>query len=245
MIKYEFPLNERIRRLIRLEHLFSRTQSAVLSSQKYTEYIIFERIFELMQTASRSDLKVDLLQETQRQIVKIKGKTKTKLNQNILIKLKKIKINLEKARIHPGFFFGDDKFLQEIKSRNDTPYGITSVDFPEFQFWLQNQPSQIKKDYITKKLMPFYPIKDAISTILGLIRLNTEISSVIAETGVYQKKLNPHLKLDLITLMINKSLKSIPNISSNKYAISIQFKNAKTHCNTEKDIKFKIGLASL
>mgnify|MGYP005620845705 FL=1 len=93
--------------------------------------------------------------------------------------------------------------------------------------------------------MPFYPIKDAISTILGLIRSNTEISSVIAETGVYQKKLNPHLKLDLITLTINKSLKSIPNISSNKYAISIQFKNAKTHCNTEKDIKFKIGLASL
>ena len=74
MIKYEFPLNERIRRLIRLEELFSKTTSALTSTQKFSTYIAFERLFELMQTASRSDLKVDLMQEAERQKIKIKAK---------------------------------------------------------------------------------------------------------------------------------------------------------------------------
>ena len=72
MIKYEFPLNERVRRFIRLEQLFNKTQSAILSSQKYSEFNIFERIFELMQTASRTDLKVDLMQEIERKIITLK-----------------------------------------------------------------------------------------------------------------------------------------------------------------------------
>ena len=72
MIKYEFPLNERTRKLLRLEQLFNKTQTALLSSNKYNEYIIFERIFELMQTASRTDLKVELIQEVERKVIHIK-----------------------------------------------------------------------------------------------------------------------------------------------------------------------------
>ena len=130
MIKYEFPLNERVRRFIRLEQLFNKTQSAILSSQKYSEFNIFERIFELMQTASRTDLKVDLMQEVERKIITLKKESRTKKNEQLLIKLRKIKVNLEKAKIHSGFFFGNDKLIQEIKARSDSPFGITSIDFP-------------------------------------------------------------------------------------------------------------------
>lgn len=245
MIKYEFPLNERIRRFIRLEQLFSKTQSATLSSQKYSEFNTFERIFELMQTASRTDLKVDLMQEVERKIIDIKKQRRTKINDQLLIKLRKIKINLEKAKIHPGFFFGNDKLLQEIKTRSDSPFGITSIDFPEFHYWLQNQSSQSKKEYINKKLQPYYPIKEAISILLTILRTNSKASNVTAETGVYQRKLDPVLKIDLITIIAKKSLKSFPSISSNKYAISIHFNNAKTQAQIDKDINFKISLSSL
>ena len=152
MIKYEFPLNERTRKLLRLEQLFHKTQTALLSSNKYNEYNIFERIFELMQTASRTDLKVELIQEVERKVIHIKKLKRTKFNDRLLIRLRKIKVSLEKATIQPGFYFGNDKLLQEIKTRRDSPFGITSIDFPEFHFWLQNQTTQYKKDYLNKKL---------------------------------------------------------------------------------------------
>lgn len=245
MIKYEFPLNERTRKLLRLEQLFNKTQTALLSSNKYNEFNIFERIFELMQTASRTDLKVELIQEIERKIIKIKKAKKTKINNQLLIKLRKIKVSLEKSTIQPGFFFGNDKLLQEIKTRSDSPFGITSVDFPEFHYWLQNQNTQFKRDYLNKKLSSYQPIKDAITALLGILRTNLKTSSVTSENGVFQKKLDPILKIDLVTIIVKKSLKFYPNISSNKYAISIHFNDAKTQNQVTKAMNFRISLSSL
>ena len=245
MIKYEFPLNERIRKLLRLEQLFNKTQTALLSSNKYIENTIFERIFELMQTASRTDLKVELIQEVERKIIHIKKLKRTKLNDKLLIRLRKIKTGLGKVTIQPGFYFGNDKLLQEIKTRRDSPFGITSVDFPEFHYWLQNQTKQFKKDYLNKKLSSFSPIKDAISSLLEILRAKEETLSVSAEEGVYQKKLDPSLKIDLVTIQAKNSLRSYPTISSNKYAISIHFNDIKTQNQITKTINFKISLSSL
>ena len=245
MIKYEFPLNERTRKLLRLEQLFNKTQTALLSSNKYNEYNIFERIFELMQTASRTDLKVELIQEVERKIIHIKKLKRTKLNDKLLIRLRKIKTGLGKLTIQPGFYFGNDKLLQEIKTRRDSPFGITSVDFPEFHYWLQNQTKQFKKDYLNKKLSSFSPIKDAISSLLEILRAKEETLSVSAEEGVYQKKLDPSLKIDLVTIQAKNSLRSYPTISSNKYAISIHFNDIKTQNQITKTINFKISLSSL
>jgi cell division protein ZapD len=198
-----------------------------------------------MQTASRTDLKVDLMQEVERKIIILKKETRTKKNEQLLIKLRKIKVNLEKAKIHSGFFFGNDKLIQEIKARNDSPFGITSIDFPEFHFWLQNQSPIFKKEYINKKLLPYYPIRDAIYTLLSILRSKAKTHNVSTMDGVYQKKLDPALKIDLITITAKKSLRSFPCISSNKYAINVHFNDAKTQNQINKIINFKIGLSSL
>ena len=198
-----------------------------------------------MQTASRTDLKVELIQEVERKVIHIKKLKRSKFNDRLLIRLRKIKVSLEKATIQPGFYFGNDKLLQEIKTRRDSPFGITSVDFPEFHYWLQNQTTRFKKDYLNKKLSSFDPIKDAIFTLLKILRAKEKTLSVEAEEGVYQKKLDPSLKIDLVTIMAKKSLRSYPNISSNKYAISIHFNDIKSQNQITKTVNFKISLASL
>ena len=81
MIRYEFPLNERIRKLIRVEELFLKIDVLATSAKKYTEFSLFERLFELMLTASRSDLKVDLIQEIERQKLKLRSKAKSSSDQ--------------------------------------------------------------------------------------------------------------------------------------------------------------------
>ncbi len=240
MIKYEFPLNERIRRFLRFDELFNKTNNLMEEFDKNNEYFVFERLFELMQTASRSDLRIDLMQETVRQILKFKKKSKTKKNNELIDKLLLVKSDLEKAKINPSYHFGNDKFLQEIKSRNDSPFGITKVDFPELQYWIEHESNAFRKNYLYQKLLSFQPIENAIKTLTQILRASGESIALEAPLGVYQNKLDPTLRFDLITLTLKKHLKYIPIVSSNKYAFSVHFNHAVKNIKSDNNIQFKI-----
>ena len=77
MIHYEFPLNERTRKFMRLEEIFLRSESQLSGKGKYKENDLFDTLFNLMGTATRSDLKVELIQEVERQRYKFKLLNKT------------------------------------------------------------------------------------------------------------------------------------------------------------------------
>ena len=67
MIIYEYPLNERIRTLLRLEDLFDRVDFFVAQDSPFDHQAGLIGIFEILEVASRGDLKSDLLQELDRQ----------------------------------------------------------------------------------------------------------------------------------------------------------------------------------
>ena len=67
MILYEFPFNERIRTYLRLEHLFSRFGQLVPRSEPVDHHFALTTLFEIMDVASRSELKSDVLKDLDRQ----------------------------------------------------------------------------------------------------------------------------------------------------------------------------------
>ena len=67
MITYEYPLNERIRTLLRLEDLFDRVDFFISQDAPLDHQAALTSIFEILEVASRGDLKSDLLQELDRQ----------------------------------------------------------------------------------------------------------------------------------------------------------------------------------
>jgi cell division protein ZapD len=67
VITYEYPLNERIRTLLRLEDLFERSRHFVARSEPHDHHMALLTLFEIMEVAGRADLKSDLLQELERQ----------------------------------------------------------------------------------------------------------------------------------------------------------------------------------
>ena len=67
MITYEYPLNERIRTLLRLEDLFERSRHFIARSDPQDHHMALLTLFEIMEVAGRADLKSDLLQELERQ----------------------------------------------------------------------------------------------------------------------------------------------------------------------------------
>ena len=67
MTLYEYPLNERIRTLLRLEDLFTRFDHFAGSPGPLEHHVALTTLVEILEVASRADLKSDLLQELERQ----------------------------------------------------------------------------------------------------------------------------------------------------------------------------------
>ena len=245
MIRYEFPLNEKTRKFLRLEEIFLKADMQLASRMKYSGYALFETLLDIMASASKSDLKIELIQELERQRGKVSKLPKTQKNILIILQLKKLRGMLDKSSIKPGFYFGSDKFLQEVKARSDSPFGILSTDFPEMQLWLQTQTPQSRKLYFKDKFTPFLPIKLSITYLNALLRGNVKIDSQIIKNDRYDVKLDSAKKNDLVVVELSKFSGLIPTLSSNKYAININFNSVKKNKRLEfKSIKFKIGVSS-
>ena len=67
VIRYEHPLNERIRTLMRLEDLYRRVQHFAAQAEAPDHHAALLALFEITDVAARADLKTDILQELERQ----------------------------------------------------------------------------------------------------------------------------------------------------------------------------------
>jgi cell division protein ZapD len=67
LILYEYPFNESIRTMLRLEHLFDRLGRLMPRDETVDHHYALATLFEIMDVASRADLKSDLLKELERQ----------------------------------------------------------------------------------------------------------------------------------------------------------------------------------
>ena len=67
MILYEYPFNERIRTYLRLQHLFNRLSSLMARPEAMDHHFALVTLFEIMEVASRSELKGEVLKDLERQ----------------------------------------------------------------------------------------------------------------------------------------------------------------------------------
>ena len=245
MIHYEFALNEKTRKFLRLEEIFIRAETQLANRIKASGCELFETLFNLMASASRSDLKVELIQEIERQRGKAEKLIRTKKNIALQVALKKHRVMLEKSSIKPGFYFGTDKFLQEIKARSDSPFGILSTDFPEMQLWLQTQTPKSRRLFFKEKFAPFLPIKNAVTFLNSILRESAKMKIHKSNHARYEIKLDSSHKNDLVLVELSENLGVIPALSSNKYAININFNsNSMNKSNkVNKSMNFKIGVS--
>jgi cell division protein ZapD len=73
LILYEYPFNERIRTLLRLEDLFDRLEFFLAQSEPPSHHVALITMFEILDVAGRADLKSDLIQELERQRQTLNG----------------------------------------------------------------------------------------------------------------------------------------------------------------------------
>ncbi|MGE5615345.1 MAG: cell division protein ZapD [Bacillota bacterium] len=226
MISYEYPLNERVRTLLRLEDLYDRVHFFLGKSHPHAHHACLTGIFEIVEVASRADLKSDLLQELDRQRTFLDALrsnpaiSEEKLN-GVLAEIDRAFNNLHSASGKTGQALRENEWLMAIKQRAGIPGGTSEFDLPSYHRWLNHSAERRRAD-LTEWLGPLLPVHDSLSIVLRVLRESGRTVALIAFQGVYQQ--TPAEKpAQMLRLSLADELPCVPEISANKYALNVRF----------------------
>lgn len=226
MILYEFPLNERVRTLLRLEDLYDSVRHFLHQATRADHHASLVAMFDILDVASRGDLKSDLLQELERQKAFLMG-----LRDNPAIAADKWRAvmgeieaafsNLHASAGKTGQEIRDNEWLMSIKQRLGIPGGVCEFDLPSYHYWMHKDARQRQAD-IQTWLKPLQPVYEGISVVLRVLRESGRAASFVAYHGTFQQ-MPMERPAQLLRLALDDSYPCVPELSANKYALNIRF----------------------
>jgi cell division protein ZapD len=226
LIVYEYPFNERIRTLLRLEDLYEKFTFFLHQSDPMQHHVALATIFEMLEVAGRADLKSDLLQELERQkhtLISFKSNPNVQADMldKVLEDVDRASSALVASTGKTGQNIRDNEWLMSIRGRTIIPGGACEFDLPSYHAWQKNTPEKRYTD-ITNWFAPIAPLFDAINVVLRLLRESGATSKVIAQAGSYQQMLQGKI-YQLLRVSVAQELGAIPEISANKYMLWIRY----------------------
>ncbi|HYD58378.1 MAG TPA: cell division protein ZapD [Burkholderiales bacterium] len=225
MITYEYPLNERIRTLLRLEDLFERSRHFIALPDPQDHHMALLTLFEILEVASRADLKSDLLQELERQKqVLLSFKNSPDISEDALSGVLK---DIEQAagalfamtgKI--GQYLRENDWLMSIKQRTGIPGGACEFDLPSYHYWLHRPPDE-RTGNLAAWTAPLYPLRDGTAIILRILRESGKPQAQRAPQGMFQQMGGKTAQM--LRVRLDASMPCVPEISANKYVLNIRF----------------------
>jgi len=227
VIRYEHPLNERVRTLMRLEDLFARVTHFASQDEAQDHHASLLALFEITDVAARADLKTDLLQELERQKqmlgpLRQNPQIEQRTLEELLASIDAVNAQLLAQAGKVGAHLRDNEWLMAIKQRTAIPGGVCEFDLPAYHWWLNQEPGARRND-LRGWIEPFAPIRAGSAIILKLLRDNGRASRHTAYRGVFQLMLTTTKVAQLLRLTLARNLSCVPEISANKYALNIRF----------------------
>ena len=251
MITYEYPLNERVRTLLRLEDLYERVHHFLALEHASDHHACLTGIFEILEVGSRADLKSDLLQELERQRTFLDALrdnpaiSRDKLDQ-VLADIESAFANLHGTSGKTGQNLRENEWLMAVKQRSNIPGGTSEFDLPSYHYWLSH-PAERRRSDLTEWMRPLLPVYAALSIVLRVLRESGRTVSLIPYQGVFQQ--TPAEKpAQMLRLTLDESIPAIPEISANKYALNIRFllpEGVQKSRVYDKDVAFDLAFCNL
>lgn len=251
MIRYEYPFNESIRTLLRLEQLFDRLGQLIPRDTAMDHHFALVTLFELMEVASRSDLKPDLLRELERQKAQLNAyRGNPQISEHALDEMVG---RLERAIEGVNQLAGKgtpppaaQEWLTGIRSRIGIPAGTCEFDLPGYHAW-QHRPASERRADLAGWIGGFAPLAEALRLILQLLRDSGVPHKVVAEQGVFQQSLPQGRSFQLLRLRIAPALGLVPEITGHRLMVSIrlmhQERDGRLRPSTE-DASFELTLCA-
>lgn len=250
MISYEFPLNERVRTMLRLEDLFFRFSRFIKSTDSPDHHAALGILFEILEVACRADLKSDLLQELERQKKALNGlHNNPEISEDaldaIIGEIEAASTGLLRLTGKIGQYLRDDEWLMGIKQRAVIPGGVCEFDLPSYHYW-QHQSDELRQNALNAWIGPMLPLRDGISILLKLLRESGRTHHFTAFHGSFQQMQGGRVA-QMLRVSLDPGLPCIPEVSANKYALNIRFVEAAFTAKTtlyDQDVAFDLTFCS-
>jgi cell division protein ZapD len=246
VISYEFPLNEKIRTLLRLEDLFARMAHFTELDHSMDHHAALITLFEILEVICR-----DLLKELERQ-----KRVLSSLRNNpyisedaldaILDEIEQVYELLLAMSGKIGQHLRENEWLMSIKQRAVMPGGTCEFDLPSYHYW-QAQDTDLQRENLRSWLAPLLPLHSGLKIILQLLRENGKVFDFTARQGTFQQMQGGRVA-QMLRVRMDSKLPCIPEVGANKYAINIRFIAANYAAKTtlfEQDVPFELTFCSL
>ena len=226
MILYEYPFNESIRTMLRLEYLFDRLGTLMARDAAVDHHFALATIFEIMDVASRADLKSDLLKDLDRQKQQLASyRGNPSISEAMLDEVVgRIDHAFNRLNLLPGKAGADltsNEWLMSIRSRINIPGGTCEFDLPAYYAWQKFEPQRRRADLLhwAGSLMP---LAEALNVLLGLLRDSGAPHKVAASAGQYQQSLAAGRSYLLLRVHIDPAHELVPEISGHRLMVLIR-----------------------
>jgi cell division protein ZapD len=245
---YEFPLNERIRLFIRLEHLFLQFDHFMRGRSVWDDRAVVSTLIDIVGVFNRNDLKSETLQEIDRQAGVLnkmarqhEGIDLGKLTQ-VIGRLESLSKTLYGMSGKVSLALAENELFKSISQRSSMPGGSCSFDLPAFHHWLEGDESA-RREELETWAAPFLQIRFAIDILLNFIRTSATSTIEQAPAGFYQKTLDHSLPYQLLRVAIPRFVPYYAEISGGKHRFTARFMlrdPVQRAIQTPDDIDFKL-----
>lgn len=251
MILYEYPFNERIRTYLRLEHLFGRLGQLLPREASVDHHFALVTLFEVLEVASRADLKSDVLKDLDRQKTQMAGfrgnPAISEASLDIMLaRLEQAFAQLNAQLGKPGHELADNEWLTSIRSRVAIPGGTCEFDLPAYHAWLHGQAAVRRAD-LNRWVASLAPLAQAITLLLQILRESGKPKIVLAAGGQFQLGLPQGRTVQLLRLRLDPSLQLVPEISGNRLAVSVRLLHGDVEGKqpaSREDVSFELALCA-
>ena len=256
LLIFECPLTERARTWLRLEELFSCTRTFAARRDALDHRNALLGLFQIVDTASRSDLKTDLLQELDRQRAMWGSQLD---NPDVAREALTEFLSDMDAVVHDlhgqigkiGQHLRESEWLQAVRQRAASPGGACEFELPMLHSWLQRDEVH-RRSELKAWLDPIAPLEEAVVLVLRLLRESSQPSAETALHGNFQRALTGARAPLLARIEINPGHAVVPEVSANKYTVNIRFLEHSGNFHaagrasiTSRSIPFRLALCSL
>lgn len=252
MITYEYPFNERIRTLLRLEDLFEKCAYFMQMDGYREHHAALMALFEVLEVAGRSDLKMDLIQELERQrqallAYRNNPDISEEALSGALYEVEQSSASLLAMSGKTGQYLRDNDWLMGIKSRAAIPGGVCEFDLPSYHWWL-NRSIEARRAALDGWISPMFPLRDAAAIVLRLLRASGRSSAHVASNAQFQQNLGGS-GAQMVRISVEDDEIAIPEVSANKYFLNVRFTrqpgNEIKAKSCERDVNFKLTFCNL
>ncbi len=232
LVLYEYPFHESIRTMLRLEHLFDRLGQLIARDAAVDHHFALATIFEVMDVASRADLKSDLLKELERhrsmlQAYRGNPAISEAALDRITASLERAFQGLNSLAGKAGQALTTNEWLMSIRSRISIPGGTCEFDLPAYYAWQQHEPAQRRADLL-RWIATLTPLAEALSVLLGLLRDSGVPHKVVASGGQFQQSLPQGKVYQLLRVRLDSGDDVVPEISGHRLLVSVRLMKADT-----------------